>query len=119
MYRFYFALSAVMLAALVAALMMKSDVAGPALLLFLITLVMAVLQYGVDTHNIGTYQQYSSEVAAAAAAGGVEERQEMNAIQTEPTYWIYVGVQEYQVSKRVSWIVAEIVATLDIAPIQP
>jgi hypothetical protein len=118
MYRFYFALSAVMLAALVAALMMKSDMAGPALLLFLITLVIAVLQYGVDTHNLGTYQQYSSEVAAAAA-GGAEERQEMNAIQTEPTYWIYVGVQEYQVSKRVSWIVAEIVATLDIAPIQP
>jgi hypothetical protein len=117
MYRFYFALSAVMLAALVAALMMKSDVAGPALLLFLITLVMAALQYGVDTHNLGTYQQYSSEVAAAA--GGVEERQEMEAIQTEPIYWIYVGLQEYQVNKRVSWIVAEIVATLDIAPIQP
>jgi hypothetical protein len=111
MYRFYFATSAVTLANLVAALVMKSDVAGPALLIFLITLFMAALQYGVDTKNLGIYQQFRSEIPVIA--GDVESRHyNLDAIRLEPTHWVFVGLQKYQVSKRIAWIVGEIVATL-------
>jgi hypothetical protein len=114
MYRFYFATSAVMLAILVAALVMKSDVAGPALLVFLITLVLAALQYGVDTLNLSTCVRYAANpVAVQVEPGHCDHRHyDMAAIDAEPTYWIQVGLADYQVSKPVSWLVGEIVATL-------
>jgi hypothetical protein len=59
--------------------------------------------------------RYAAEPVAVQVEPGHccdQRHYDMTAIDAEPTYWVQVGLADYQVSKRVAWIVGEVIATL-------